>query len=158
MSIHDDLLEMEPEVRTDHLRLGILDDMISYQLRRAQLRVFHSFTEHLEDAKVTPGQLALLIKISNNPAISQTALARANGIERSTLGEIVDRFEKRGWVVRRKHSTDRRAYALHLTTEGALLVDALVPSVMDHETELTRGWPEGDRSTLLRLLRRLAAP
>lgn len=138
------------------LELGILEDMLGYQLRRAQMRVSQHFSERLNDAQITPGQLILLIKISSNPGISQTALAKANGIERSTLGEIVDRFEKRNWVERRRHATDRRAYALHLSPLGQDCLEHLLPPALDHEQELTAGWSDEERHTLLRLLKKLA--
>lgn len=140
----------------DQLNLGVLEGLIGYQLRRAQLSLFQSFNKHLEHAKITPGQIGLLIKIKNNPGISQTALARANGIERSTLGEIVDRFEKREFVDRRKHATDRRAYALHLSTEGEDFLDSVLPVLLEQEADFTRDWSDNERDTLVRLLAKLA--
>lgn len=145
-----------PRRAGQRLKLGVLENMIGYQLRRAQLRVYQSFLDQLDDANITPSQLGLLIKIKNNAGISQTALAKANGIERSTLGEIVDRFEKRQWIERRRHHSDRRAYALHLSLEGQAFVDAVVPVVLAHEAALTATWSEHDKSALLNLLTRLA--
>lgn len=138
------------------LQLGVLKDMISYQMRRAQWRIQQSFARRLDGASLTPGQLILLTKIRHNPGISQTALAKANGIERSTLGEIIDRFEKRQWVERRKHNSDRRAYALHLSPQGQALFDSVIPMALEQEAELTADWSEEDKSTLLRLLSKLA--
>ena len=140
----------------DDLELGILSDIIGYQLRRAQLKLFHTFSSRLGHVNITPGQLGLLLKIKNNAGISQTALAKANGIERSTLGEIIDRFEKRGLVERQKHATDRRVYALHLTSEGEAFVNDTVPAVLEQEAEVTKDWTDEERTTLLRLLTKLA--
>ena len=147
-------LSMTPNEQT--LNLGILENLIAYQLRRAQLAMFQSFNKHLEHAKITPGQIGLLIKIRNNAGISQTALARANGIERSTLGEIIDRFEKRNFVDRRKHATDRRAYALHLSPQGEAFLDQVVPELLQQEADFTREWSDEEKQTLVRLLNKLA--
>lgn len=138
------------------LHLGILEDLVGYQLRRAQMSLFQSFNKHLEHAKITPGQIGLLIKIRNNAGISQTALARANGIERSTLGEIIDRFEKRELVDRRKHATDRRAYALHLSAQGEAFLDEVVPALLKQEADFLKGWEEQEKEDLVRLLTKLA--
>ncbi len=138
------------------LNLGILEDLIGYQLRRAQMSLFQSFNKHLDHAKITPGQIGLLIKIRNNAGISQTALARANGIERSTLGEIIDRFEKRELVDRRKHATDRRAYALHLSAQGETFLDEVVPTLLKQEADFLKGWEDEEKQTLVRLLSKLA--
>lgn len=139
-----------------NLRIGVLDEMIAYQLRRAQVCVYNHFAQRLEHTQVTPGQLALLIKIQHNGGISQTALAKANGIERSTLGEIIDRFEKRQWVERRKHHSDRRAYALHLTEQGRRFLDGVVPTALALEAELLASWSEDERFRLVNLLKKLA--
>lgn len=140
------------------VNLGVLENLIGYQLRRAQISLFHSFNKHLEHANITPGQIGLLIKIKNNEGISQTALARANGIERSTLGEIIDRFDKRGLVDRRKHLTDRRAYALHLSKEGDDFLEKVVPMLLQQEAEFTQNWTAEERDTLVHLLAKLAEP
>ena len=142
--------------KNKQLNLGILEDLVGYQLRRAQISLFQSFNKHLEHAKITPGQIGLLIKIQNNAGISQTALARANGIERSTLGEIIDRFEKRQLVDRRKHATDRRAYALHLSQQGEEFLNEVVPALLQQEADFLKGWGEEDKQTLVRLLAKLA--
>lgn len=140
----------------DSLFLGVLEGMLSYQLRRAQSKVLQHISARLEANSITPGQLNLLIKIRNNPGLSQTALARENGIERSTLGEIVDRFEQRGWIERRRHRADRRVYALYISAAGDMLLDELIPAAMAEDAALTAGWSDEDRDTLLRLLCRLA--
>ncbi len=142
--------------KADDLDLGVLSDMVGYQLRRAQLRIFNSFSKAFEHTHVTPAQMGLLIKIRHNAGISQTALAKANGVERSTLGEIIDRFEKRNLVERRKHATDRRTYALHLSTEGEALVNEILPDVLEHEKKLFDDWSREDRDLLLKMLDRLA--
>ena len=135
---------------------GVLDQLLGYQIRRAQTRLFAHFEEQLHDLKITPGQLGLLIMISANPGISQVALARAVGIERATLGEFVDRFEREKFVERRGLIGDRRSYALHLTRRGQEFLDQAIPAVMAHETSFTDHLSSAERATLLKLLAKLA--
>lgn len=142
-----------PQTKT--FKLGLLEDIIGYQLRRAQTALFHNFSQRLGHRNITPGQFGLLVKIRNNPGVSQTGLARAEGIERSTLGEIIDRFEGRNLVERRRHAEDRRAYALHLTPEGEDFLDKVTPEVFDNDLEVTRNLNDEERKTLLELLRKL---
>ncbi|MCP4791406.1 MAG: MarR family transcriptional regulator [Gammaproteobacteria bacterium] len=135
--------------------LGDLDHMIGYQLRRAQTTLFHNFSKRIGHRNITPGQFGLLIKIKNNPGVSQTGLARAEGIERSTLGEIIDRFEKRELVERRRHAEDRRAYALHLTPAGQTFLDQVTPEVFANDLEVAHRLTDEERQQLLCLLRKL---
>lgn len=134
------------------INVGFLDQLIGYQLRRAQTVLFQDFSMALGEQHITPGQFGLLVKIKHNEGISQTGLAKAVGVERSTLGETIDRFEKRGLVERRRHAVDRRAYALFLTEEGEKFLQDAVPLVFDHEKKVTETFTEEERSTLLRLL------
>ena len=148
-------LVANPDSQAETFQLGLLEDILGYQLRRAQTALFHNFSRRLSHRNITPGQFGLLVKIKNNPGISQTALARADGIERSTLGEIIDRFEARELVERRRHATDRRAYALHLTSEGFNFLEQVTPEVLDNDLDVTRNLNDEERQILLRLLRRL---
>lgn len=135
---------------------GILDQLLGYQIRRAQTRLFAHFDEQLRHLKITPGQLGLLVLISANPGISQVALARAVGIERATLGEFIDRFEREKLVERRGLIGDRRTYALHLTRRGQEFLDEAIPAAMAHESAFTSHLSSTERATLLKLLAKLA--
>ena len=48
---------------------GILDQLLGYQIRRAQTRLFAHFEEHLHHLKITPGQLGLLVLIVVVPPV-----------------------------------------------------------------------------------------
>lgn len=138
------------------LEIGELSDLVSYQFRKAHLRIYNTFSKKLENANITPAQYSLLCKIKYNEGVSQTALAKANGIERSTLGEVIDRFQNQNLVERRKHLTDRRAYALYLTDKGHALLRDILPLVAQHEAELLEGWTAEDRRVFLGFLKRLS--
>ena len=125
------------------LDLGILPELLGYQLRRAQLTVFQHFAGALGDQNVTPGQIGLLVLVSRNPGISQTALARTVGVERSTLGEAIDRLL-------------RRRLLLHLSAIGETFLDDFVPRLLRHEDDVAARLSPEERKTLLALLRRLA--
>ncbi len=140
----------------DELDLGILPGLLGYQLRRAQVTVFQHFADALGDRNVTPGQLGLLVLVSRNPGISQTALARAVGVERATLGEAIDRLLKRHLLRREPAPKDRRSYAMHLSASGEKFLDDLVPLLLRHEEDVAGNLSPEERKTLIALLRRLA--
>ena len=141
----------------NRLQNGPLDGLLGYQLRRAQGAAFQHFAIQLNHRAITPGQLGLLVLIGCNPGVSQTLLAREVGVERSTLGEFIDRFESRQLVERRQVANDRRIHAIHLTQEGQCFLDQIMPEVEAHERELTRSLSEQDLHTLMHLLKRFTA-
>lgn len=140
----------------DGLSIGLLDKLLGYHLRRAQSAVFQDFAIRLGHRQITPGQLGLLVLISNNPGVSQTDLARAVGIERSTLGEFINRFESSGFVERRVSTRDRRCHAIHLSTAGRRLLDEILPEVAEHERRLASSLSAQERDTLIGLLKRVS--
>ncbi|MFQ5534157.1 MAG: MarR family winged helix-turn-helix transcriptional regulator [Sphingomonadales bacterium] len=143
--------------RNDNIEFGVLPDLIGYQLRRAQLMFFQHFAATLGEKKITPGQLGLLVLISENPGISQSALAKAAGIERSTLGEVVSAMEKSGLVIRERMERDRRTHAVSLSRKGRQTLTEILPLVRRHEIAAASNLDAKERRQLLTLLRRLAS-
>src|SRR5438128_9434632 len=96
---------------------GMLPSLLGYALRRTQSAVFDDFAATFAQAgeALRPGEFGLLVLVERNPGLSQMALARALGIDRSTLVPILDRLQARGLLVRRRSPTDGRTHALGLT-------------------------------------------
>src|SRR5690606_39284430 len=73
----------------------------------------------MEPWSITPPRFSAMVLIRHNADMKLTELARAMGIARSGAVEVVNSLEKLGYVKRCDSRTDRRAYALALTQEGA---------------------------------------
>ncbi len=139
------------------VRLGFLDTLIGYHLRRAQVGLFQHFARTVGRAGVTPGQLGAVATIGANPGLSQTRLGRALGIDRSTMVGLIDGLERRGLVVREASPNDRRSHALRLSGKGAELLGRLEDAARAHESEWAATLSAAERRQLIELLRRLAA-
>src|SRR5688572_33008771 len=64
---------------------------------------------------LTRSQWWVLNFLFRHPGATQTELAAILEIERPTLGRLLDRLEKKGWVRREHDAHDRRAWRVHLT-------------------------------------------
>ena len=137
------------------LNYGLLSDLIGYNLRRAQAIVFDDFIRSMADSRVTPGQFGVLTMIRANPGISQSALARAIGTERSSMVAVLDQLEARGLAERGAAQHDRRSHALRLTSQGEALLRALEPQVRQHEQRIAGDLNKSEVRRLIALLRRL---
>jgi len=135
---------------------GILPELVGYHLRRAQVAAFADFASATQSLSLTPGLAGILIVVSRNPGLSQTALARAMGIENSTLVEVIDKLEQRELVERHAAPRDRRTHALHITRTGQQLLKRLEPLVREHEERLLRNFSAAERQRFIGYLRRLA--
>ena len=70
---------------------GPLAEWVGFNLRMAQDASFQAFARLSQEIDVRPGRFATLTLIGNNPGISQTALSRANGRDKSTLDAAAGR-------------------------------------------------------------------
>ncbi len=137
------------------INMGILPDLIGFNLRCAQLAVFHHFGKTVGQNGVTAPQFGTLLLIEANPAISQSAIADALRFDRSTLVQIIDRLEGAGLVERRVSPTDRRSHALRLTEDGAILLAELKQTALAHENEIAGELDEAERQKCITLLKKL---
>ena len=95
--------------------------------------------------------------IGRNPGISQTALSRAVGNDKSTVTFALDSLMKRGFVRRARLPQDRRAYCLSLTAAGERMLAKLTECATRHDRNLDRIVGPRDRATVLRILRKIVA-
>ena len=100
------------------LAAGSTADLIGYRLRRAQLTVFQRFLAVFDEMKLRPAEYSVLVLIADNPGRKQTEIAEALGIKRANFVTLAHGLEERGLIERRPASGDKRANALHLTSDG----------------------------------------
>lgn len=140
--------------RIEGINYDVLDELVGYAVRRAQLSIYEDFAASLSAEDITPQRFSSLVIIENNPGISQTKLSEVMGIARSGVVSIIDRFEKDG-LVERKASDDRRSYNLHLTREGQRLLKRYKKMVKKHDDRISQSLTAEEKKQLRELLRKL---
>jgi len=134
-----------------------LTTLIGYHLRLAQISVFRDFAETTKAYDVSPGWVGLLTLIRQNPGLTQSRLAAAIGIDRSTLVNSLDRLEARKLVRRRASPLDKRANLLELTPAGERLLTDVLPLIADHEARIKERLGAENAPAFLAMLMRLGA-
>lgn len=147
---------LAPLGRVDGLDYDVLDGLLGYGLRRAQVAMFLSFYEATRGMEITPPRFTALVMIGANPGMSQSALAEVLGIARSGAMLLTDWFDKRGFVERRRKPGDARAWGLYLTSRGTQLVEEMKRRVVEHEKRRVACLSMSERRELRRLLAKLA--
>jgi len=142
-----------------NLDRGVLPSLLGYALRRTQSAVFADFAATFTEAgeALTPGEFGLLVLVERNEGLSQMTLARALGIDRSTLVPILDRLQARGLLVRRASPTDGRTHALALTPAGVRELAKFSQLVRRHEKRIASGLSTAETRTLIELLEKVRA-
>lgn len=138
------------------IRLGKLDDTLTFQLRRAHGAAFRSFQRRAGVRDLRPGWYAVLSLIGDNPGITPVVLSRGSGRDKSTMTPIL-RDLGRGQLIRRTPVPgDRRSYGLELTEAGVEALAHLGAAAESHDRELA-AIVGADRAALMQVLRRLIA-
>ena len=99
----------------------MLASSASHLLHRAEQLASERFGELAKEA-LTLRQFAVLAAIATDPGLSQSALVKMTGIDRSTLADMMSRMEDRGLVTRTASVVDARALSIHLSQNGAAML------------------------------------
>lgn len=78
-------------------------------------------------------------------------------LDKSTASRVVDALERKGYVLRTPHPSDRRAVRLEATDEGRALLARIRDSILAEERALLAGFDPEVRRALPQLIRRLAS-
>jgi DNA-binding MarR family transcriptional regulator len=139
------------------VELGPLARGIGFALRRAQAAVAEDFAARFGPEDVTPSQYAVLSVLRLNPGLRQNQVSFAVGIKRTNFVPLLDALERRGLAERRPVPGDRRAAALFLTKDGAVLLDRLDVLVQAQEARfIARLGGADNHAALIGLLHRMA--
>ncbi len=136
------------------MKPGLLPSLLGYRLRLAQQAVFRDFASSV--GELSPGRVGILLLLEANPGVTQSRLARAVSLDRSTMVGVVDMLEDRGLIERRR-GADRRTNGLWLTAEGRALVARLKRRILAHERRVAARLTAQERAQLLALLEKLSA-
>lgn len=98
-------------------------------VRRLHQIAVSIFLEETRAFRITPVQYAALTAIRAHPGVDQRQLARIIAFDRSTIGSVVERLEKRGLIAREVDRADRRYKELYLAPDGAALLREMQPAV-----------------------------
>jgi DNA-binding MarR family transcriptional regulator len=147
----------------DGIRYGVLDDLVGYALRRAQIAIYVDFETALGPLDMTPQRFSAMVVIAENAGrtggriggITQRDLGRVLGIARSGVVQVVDALAARDWVTRERDAEDARAWRLMLTDAGRKHLAAVRRHVRAHDRRIARDLSEPERETLIGLLAKL---
>ena len=134
------------------LKPGLLSGLLGYRLRVAQQIVFRDFARSIPEA--SPGRVGILLLIDANPGVTQSRLAQAVGIDRSTMVGVLHALQARELIERRR-GEDRRTNGLWLTRTGRALVASLKQRIRIHERRVASRLSAAERVQLLALLEKL---
>ena len=132
-----------------------LIEMPGHLIRRLQQIASALFLEQAKAFDFTPVQYAALVAIEKHPGLDQTMLCNEIALDRSTIGDVVGRLEKRGLIKRTNGAVDRRTKSLHVTVAGGRMIRDIEPAVEATQRLILAPLKANERSAFMQMLRHL---
>jgi DNA-binding MarR family transcriptional regulator len=146
--------EQPEDFEAPELMFAELDSLLGYLLRRAQGAMHRDFMAAVSDFGLTQKQAAVLWLIQANGGVSQVEVAAALGMDRATMMALTDRLEDRGFVTRKRSSTDRRRQELYLTPSGQSTLRKCKARIAEHEEKFRGMFSSSELAALLGALKK----
>ncbi len=123
-------------------------------LRRAWYGLNQAFRRRMAKTGATPDQFTALRTLieADTKGITQGELTRLMSSDPNTIASLLERMQKAGWVDRRRHERDRRAYRIKPTAKGRQLFRQLRDIAVDLQAQVMRVLAEKDREDFLEKL------
>ena len=139
-----------------HPQTYLSRDSVGYLVRRLYTLLLARFEGALAQADFTLTQWIVLIQVRDGLARTASDIASDLGHDSGALTRVVDQLERRGYLQRSRSTKDRRVVELKLTPAGKVIIDELLPLVVDHTNAALAPLSKSEfvqlRSYLVRLL------
>ena len=135
--------------------IGEIRNIVGFHIRLAHGAVYRHFTDTFAQLDLTQKQVSVLWLVDDHPDIAQTGLAQRMRMDRATTMAIVNRLEAKGYLARKKSSSDGRMQALNLSAPGRKALSTAKRAIQLHEQWLKSRFSEKEVSKLIELLSRI---
>lgn len=115
-----------------------------------------SFDQSVERSGLTRAKWTLIATVAHKPGATQRMIAEALEVREVTAGRLIDRLCAEGYLTRREHPTDRRAYCVDLAPGAQPVLDTLGKLGKLHEAAIFAGFDGDDLDRLDTLLDAIA--
>ena len=123
-------------------------------LRRAWYGLNQAFRRRIAHTGVTPDQFTVMrtLQEGDPKGMTQRDLTEAMSSDPNTVASLLERMETAGWVSRRRHESDRRAYRIRLLAAGMAKYEEVRSLAIDLQAEVLSVLPEVHREQFLEQL------
>lgn len=123
-----------------------------YLIRRAHQAAAAAFAFSTSDLDLTPVQFSALLAIKTTPDIDATRVSEMISFDRTTIGLVLGRLERKKLITRRNGVKDKRTKLLRLTSKGEATVREVSHRVEAIAETILKPFNSSERIQLLKLL------
>src|SRR6266851_3419721 len=127
-----------------------LDKGLGFLVRLLDTRVHLLYEQLTGQNDITPRQFGVLLTLYQKGTLTLTELAGNIRVDRSTLGEMINRMAERSLVSKRSNGTDRRSAEVQLAPVGKAVLLEIVAGAAQLQTALLAPLAAEDRTHFMR--------
>jgi DNA-binding MarR family transcriptional regulator len=135
-----------------------LDKGLGFLVRLLDTRVHLLYEKLTAQNDVTPRQFGVLLTLYQQGTLTLTELAGYIRVDRSTLGEMINRMAERSLIIKRSNGSDRRSAEVSLAPAGKTVLLAIVTGAAQLQGALLAPLPAEDRAHFMRCMKLIAEP
>ncbi|MBW2009448.1 MAG: MarR family transcriptional regulator [Deltaproteobacteria bacterium] len=107
--------------------------------------------------QISASQLNCLISLYENGPLPPSQIAKHMLVESSTVTGVVDRLERKGFVIRTRSSSDRRVITVQLTPEGEAMAKSAPPPIQQKILDGLSALSDEETASIAHALRTLTS-
>jgi DNA-binding MarR family transcriptional regulator len=135
-----------------------LDKGLGFLVRLLDTRVNLLYEQLTAQDDITPRQFGVLLTLHQQGTLTLTDLARHIQVDRSTLGEMINRMAVRSLITKRDNGQDRRSAEVLLASAGRKALFRIVTGAAQLQAALLAPLPIEDRAHFMRCMKLVAEP
>lgn len=135
-----------------------LDKGLGFLVRLLDTRVNVLYEQLTGQNDITPRQFGVLLTLHQQGTLTLTELAKHIRVDRSTLGEMINRMAERSLISKRSNGNDRRSAEVLLAPAGKNALLRIVAGAAELQTALLAPLAAEDRAHFMRCMKLVAEP
>ncbi len=127
-------------------------------LRRAWYALNQAFRRKIASTGLTPDQFTILRWLSEclPEGPTQRELCELMESDPNTVAAVLQRMETTGWIERKPHEKDRRAYRIQITVRGKQMYSRTRKIAVRLQSQILEALPKGKQEEFLKQLEVIA--
>lgn len=129
-----------------------LEKYIGVIVHRADLKLNNYYQKVVNPFDITVDQWEILVILWEMEGITQKEIAERLYKDQTNIARMLFKLEKKGFVHRVTHETDRRSLRVYLTSKGREIKDEILAPSLEAYSKTIEGLTEEEVETFRRLL------
>ncbi|MBE1556238.1 MarR family winged helix-turn-helix transcriptional regulator [Sporosarcina limicola] len=132
-----------------------LDEYIGVIVHRADLKLTNYYQKVLIPFDITVDQWEILVILWGREGITQKELAERLFKDQTNIARMLFKLEKKGFIYRVTHETDRRSLRVYLTSKGQEIKDEILVPSLEAYRKTIDGLTDEEVETFRRILSKI---